>query len=135
MGLLQPAITRCGRVADLFIPLHVGRDTTLLRVTVPVRAAGPGSHSRHSALGEFLAGHHVAPQKLGICGDGIAGSNCAYVYAIAPKLQASGGACDPNESAACQTISRFSRVVLWCSIVLYTNRFLHSVSVRTDPRS
>lgn len=46
--------------------------------------------------------------------------NFVYVYGIAPKLQAKSGACDPNDSAACQTASRFSRIVLWCSAVLYT---------------
>src|SRR6478672_2100346 len=42
-------------------------------------------------------------------------SNFVYVYAVAPKLQARRGACDPNDASACQTASRFSRVVLWCS--------------------
>lgn len=45
--------------------------------------------------------------------------NFVYVYAIAPKLQMRSGACDPNDPAGCQTASRFSRVVLWCSVVLY----------------
>jgi len=46
-------------------------------------------------------------------------ANFVYIYAVAPKLQARAGACDPNDAAACQTASRFSRVVLWCSAVLY----------------
>ncbi len=46
-------------------------------------------------------------------------SNFVYVYAVAPRLQMRSGACDPNDPAACQTASRFSRVVLWCSAVLY----------------
>jgi hypothetical protein len=46
-------------------------------------------------------------------------TNFVYLYAIAPKLQARNGACDPNDPAACQTASRFSRIVLWCSAVLY----------------
>src|ERR1700691_4660645 len=41
-----------------------------------------------------------------------------YIYAVAPKLQMRSDACDPNNPAACQTASRFSRVVLWCSAVL-----------------
>jgi hypothetical protein len=45
--------------------------------------------------------------------------NFVYVYAIAPKLQARSRACDPNDPAACQTASRFSRIVLWCSAGLY----------------
>ena len=47
-------------------------------------------------------------------------ANFVYVYAIAPKLQRRSGACDPNDPAACQTAGRFSRIVLWCSAVLYT---------------
>src|SRR3984885_2560174 len=46
-------------------------------------------------------------------------SNFIYIYAVAPKLQLRNGSCDPNDPAACQTASRFSRVVLWCSAVLY----------------
>ena len=46
-------------------------------------------------------------------------SNFVYVYAIAPKLQARYATCAPGQPAPCQTASRFSRVVLWCSMVLY----------------
>jgi mercuric ion transport protein len=42
-----------------------------------------------------------------------------YVYAVAPKLQMRREACDPNDGAACQAASRFSRIVLWCSAGLY----------------
>ena len=45
--------------------------------------------------------------------------NFVYVYSIAPRLQVRSGACDPSDSSACQTASRFSRVVLWCSAGLY----------------
>jgi mercuric ion transport protein len=45
--------------------------------------------------------------------------NFVYVYSVAPRLQARSGACDPRDPAACQTASRFSRIVLWCSAVLY----------------
>ena len=45
--------------------------------------------------------------------------NFAYVYAIAPRLQARTGACDPNDPSVCQAASRFSRIVLWCSAILY----------------
>jgi hypothetical protein len=45
--------------------------------------------------------------------------NFVYVYGIAPQLQARTGACDPSDPSACQTASRFSRIVLWCSAVLY----------------
>lgn len=46
-------------------------------------------------------------------------ANFVYVYRIAPRLQAKRGACDPNDPSACQTASGFSRVILWCSAVLY----------------
>ena len=48
-----------------------------------------------------------------ICG------NVVYVYAIAPRLQEQSGACDLKDATACQRASRFSRIVLWCSAVLY----------------
>jgi mercuric ion transport protein len=50
---------------------------------------------------------------------GLISANFMYVYAIAPKLQMRSGACDPNDPAGCLTASRFSRVVLWCSAMLY----------------
>jgi hypothetical protein len=45
--------------------------------------------------------------------------NFLYVYALAPRLQVRTGACDANDPTACQTASSFSRIVLWCSAVLY----------------
>lgn len=45
--------------------------------------------------------------------------NFGYVYALAPRLQARSGACDPTDPAACRTAGRVSRFVLWCSAVLY----------------
>ena len=48
-----------------------------------------------------------------ICGSFI------YTYAIAPRLQRTSRACDPNDPAACQTATRFTRIVLWASAVLY----------------
>jgi hypothetical protein len=45
--------------------------------------------------------------------------NFAYIYGIAPRLQAKQGACDPSDPGACQTASHFSRVILWCSAALY----------------
>jgi hypothetical protein len=54
-----------------------------------------------------------------IVSGGLIAANTVYVYAIAPKLQARSGGCDPAEPAACQRASRFSRVALWCSAALY----------------
>lgn len=46
-------------------------------------------------------------------------SNLTYIYIINPKLQMRKGACDPNDPSICQTASRVSRIVLWCSLMLY----------------
>jgi mercuric ion transport protein len=63
--------------------------------------------------------------------------NFVYVYAVAPKLQAKSGACDPHDPATCQTASRFSRGVLWCSAMVYligcfTAYFLGPILMRFD---
>jgi mercuric ion transport protein len=63
--------------------------------------------------------------------------NFVYVYAVAPKLQMKSGACGQSQPAACQTASRLSRVVLWCSAVLYmvgcfTAYILGPILVRFD---
>ena len=47
------------------------------------------------------------------------GGNFLYLYVVAPKLQLRDGACDPTDPLACQSASRFSRIILWCSGVLY----------------
>jgi mercuric ion transport protein len=64
--------------------------------------------------------------------------NFVYVYRIAPKLQARAGACDPGDPTACQVTSRFSRIVLWSSAVLYltgcfTAYLLGPLLMRFDP--
>ncbi len=64
-------------------------------------------------------------------------TNFVYLYAVAPNLQARSGACDPSAPAACQTASRFSRMVLWCSAALYlvgcfTAYLLGPILVRFD---
>jgi mercuric ion transport protein len=66
--------------------------------------------------------------------------NFVYVYAIAPKLQMRTRACDPGAPDSCRTASRFSRVVLWCSAVLYmvgcfTAYILGPLLIRLDSRS
>jgi len=66
----------------------------------------------------LVALSHHKPWVFSIAGVLIAG-NFVYLYAIAPKLQARNAACDPADPEACQTASRFSRVVLWCSAIVY----------------
>ncbi len=45
--------------------------------------------------------------------------NFVYVYRIAPRFQLKNGTCGIDDPAACQRASRFSRVVLWTSGILY----------------
>ena len=53
-----------------------------------------------------------------IAGLMIAG-NFIYVYSVAPRLQARVVACSPDDPSACQTASRFGRIVLWISAAIY----------------
>lgn len=71
-----------------------------------------------SAAPWLVAMSHHKNWVFGIAGL-LIGANFAYVYALAPSLRARGGACNPNDPAACEAASRFSRVVLWASAVLY----------------
>ena len=50
-------------------------------------------------------------------------SNFRYVYLIAPKLQAKGAACPPDDPDACEGATRTSRIVLWLSGVIYVLGF------------
>src|SRR5438309_2152371 len=43
----------------------------------------------------------------------------AHIYLLAPRLRAKELGCDPNDPSACDTASKFSRVVLWLSAALY----------------
>ena len=57
-----------------------------------------------------------------IAGSLIAG-NFVYFYRVAPKLQAQGEACSPDDPSACQTATRFSRIMLWISASIYAVGF------------
>jgi hypothetical protein len=46
-------------------------------------------------------------------------ANYYYVYRLAPRLLVAGGACPPDDPAACVRATRVSRVVLWLSVALY----------------
>jgi mercuric ion transport protein len=59
---------------------------------------------------------HHKTWVFAISGVLIAG-NLVYVYAIAPRLQSA--ACPVDAPEACASASRFSRVVLWISAVIY----------------
>jgi mercuric ion transport protein len=47
------------------------------------------------------------------------GGNFLYVYMLAPRWQARGGACPPDAPDACAIASRMSRAVLWFSGAIY----------------
>jgi len=51
-------------------------------------------------------------------------ANFVYVYWLAPRLQAQGTSCPPDDPGTCATASRFSRVVLWISAGIYAVGFL-----------
>jgi hypothetical protein len=72
-----------------------------------------------SAAPWLVAMSHHKNWVFGIAGL-LIGANFIYVYALAPRLRARARACDPNDPAACEIASRFSRVVLWSSAVLYS---------------
>src|SRR5262249_12047791 len=47
------------------------------------------------------------------------GSNLAFVSVVAPRLRNAGAVCPPGAPEACGAASRFTRVVLWISAVIY----------------
>src|SRR4051794_15432746 len=47
------------------------------------------------------------------------GTNLIYTCLVAPKLRATGAACPPDASQACDQTSALNRVFLWISVVLY----------------
>jgi mercuric ion transport protein len=46
-------------------------------------------------------------------------SNLLYVYLVAPRLQDNRAACPADAPGACDSASRFSRIVLWVSAAIY----------------
>ena len=46
-----------------------------------------------------------------------------YTYFLSPRLKARELGCDPRDPAACDTASRFSKIVLWISAALYVCGF------------
>ena len=92
----------CCALPSLFVLFGLG--ATVARVLAEIPWLVSLSHHKHWV---FI----VAGLLIGV--------NFVYVYGVAPKLQMRNGTCDPNDPAACQTVSRFSRIVLWCSAGLY----------------
>src|SRR3954454_22042957 len=92
----------CCALPSLFVLFGMG--ATVASVLSQARWLVAMSHHKHWVF--LLAGLLIS-------------TNFVYLYAVAPKLQRKNGACDPNDPEACQAASRFSRIILWCSAVLY----------------
>jgi mercuric ion transport protein len=74
-----------------------------------------------SALPWLVTLSRHKPLTFGVSGLLIAASFVS-IYYLAPKLRAE--ACSPDNPQACETASRFSKVVLWLSAILYVGGFL-----------
>lgn len=51
------------------------------------------------------------------------GANFVYVYSVGPRLRARQLSCDPSAPEACDVATRFSRVTLWISAVVWAVGF------------
>lgn len=65
---------------------------------------------------------HHKPLVFSISGVMIA-LGFVYTYRIAPRLKMQAGACDPANPDACTRAEKFSRMVLWLSVALWTVGF------------
>ncbi len=96
----------CCALPSLFVLFGLGATVATVLSEVPWLVSL--SHHKHWVF--IVAGLLIA-------------GNFVYVYGVAPKLKMRSGACDPNDSGACQTADRFSQIVLWCSAGLYVVGF------------
>ncbi|HTM47305.1 MAG TPA: hypothetical protein VL285_01395 [Bryobacteraceae bacterium] len=71
-----------------------------------------------SAVPWLVAVSHNKTWIFAISGLLIAG-NLIFVYVVAPARRKQGSACSPDTPAACESASRFSRIVLWASLAIY----------------
>src|SRR5436305_12622130 len=85
----------CCALPSLFVLFGLGATVASLLSQAPWLVAM--SHHKHWVF--LIAGILIS-------------GNFVYLYAVAPKLQARNGACDPNDPAACQTAIRFIRLIL-----------------------
>ena len=80
-------------------------------VVASVLSAAPWlvSFSRHKSWTFSIAGALIA---------------CSFVmtYAIAPRLRG-GERCDADDPNTCMEVSKMSRVILWCSALIYAGGF------------
>ncbi len=92
----------CCALPSLLVLLGLGATVASFLSAVPWLVA----LSRHKGVVFLVAGVLI-------------GGNLAYVYVVGPRLQARGEACPADAPAACNSASRFSRVVLWISAAIY----------------
>jgi hypothetical protein len=99
------------RRIQLFIALYFARYAAVLPVTGRL---GATVASFLSAVPWLVGMSHHKRRVFILTGTLIVG-NFAYIYAIASRLQARNGARDPDDPGTCETASRLSRVMFWCS--------------------
>ena len=127
------------RGAELSFAFYIPRHAAVLRASLACSCcSGSGQRLRRcSRQAPWLVTMSHHKHWVFIVAGLLISANFVYLYAVAPKLQARSGACDPSDPAACQTASRFSRMVLWCSAALYlvgcfTAYLLGPILVRFD---
>ncbi len=123
--MMQRTALQCAatsqRRTQLSIAFYFARDAAVLRVAVAAGSVRTRGNGRFRAFGSAVAGRDVASQALGVHRRGRADFRQFRLRLrdCAKTSTEKRWRCDPNDPAACQTASRFSRIVLWCSAVLY----------------
>jgi hypothetical protein len=91
----------CCALPSLLVVLGLGATVASFLSAVPWLVA----MSRHKTWVFAISGLLIA-------------GNLIYVYVVAPRLQQQGG-CPADAPGACESASRFSRIVLWVSCAIY----------------
>ena len=92
----------CCALPSLFVLLGLGATVASFLSAVPWLVA----LSRHKTWVFAISGLLI-------------GGNLLYVYGLAPRLRRQGAACSADAPDACESASRFSRIVLWISAAIY----------------
>jgi hypothetical protein len=75
-----------------------------------------------SAMPWLVTLSHHKVVVFGVSGVMIAAS-FVQTYVVAPRLRYQSGECSADDPSACDTASRFSRILLWVSAVIYAVGF------------
>jgi mercuric ion transport protein len=122
---VPPAATRKRSSIASYLSLFTSVSTLLccaLPSVLALLGLGATVASTLSAVPFLVTLSHHKKWVFAISGLLIAAS-FAYTYSIAPRLKAQELGCDPRDPAACDTASRFSKIVLWISAMLYSVGF------------